>query len=46
MNGFEVFYSKSGVSVAIFAPTESDAKRLVIAALNDQECSGIGVRKA
>lgn len=46
MNGFNVFYVKSGQRVTIFAATDREAKTLMIAALRDPSCSGIGVRPA
>ncbi len=46
MNGFNVFYVKNGERINVFAPTERDAKNLMVAALRDPACSGIGVRPA
>lgn len=46
MNGFNVFYVKEGRSVSVFAATEREAKHLMLDALRDPACSGIGVRPA
>lgn len=44
MNGFNVSYTKAGQRVVVFAPTAREAKALMVAALQDAECSDIGVR--
>lgn len=46
MNGFNVFYVKDGRRISVFAATEREAKSLLIAALRDPACSGIGVSPA
>lgn len=44
--GFKVSYIKNGDVVVLFAPSDRDAKKLIVAALQDKQCSNIAVKQA
>lgn len=46
MTGYKVTYQKNGEQISVFAKTEHEAKKLIVAALKDAECFNIGVRPA